>query len=119
MFPEHFVPHLDVVEGVGAGDIAHEHCAVGVFEISGDQAAVALLSSSVPHLHSVVAASARHVFHVEIYAYCGLGQQPGTLWVSSKLLRMARSMIELFPTPWSPRNTTRTLMLLRLVFDDC
>ena len=83
VLPEHFVPHLNVQQRVGACHIVDEDCAVGVFEIGGDEAAVALLSGGVPHLHSVVVAAAHHILNVEIDAHCWLGGEGATLWVSS------------------------------------
>ena len=65
---EHFMPHLDVKEGVCTRDIVHKDCAVGVFKIGRDQAPITLLSSSVPHLHTVCLATSNHILDVEIDA---------------------------------------------------
>jgi hypothetical protein len=45
-------------------------CAVGIFEVGGDEASVAFLSGCVPHLESEVTAVAVEVFDVEVDADC-------------------------------------------------
>lgn len=68
MLDEEFLPAADAVERGGFGDIEDEDDAVGVLEVGGDEAAVALLSGSVPHLQSEVLPVLDHVSDVEVDA---------------------------------------------------
>lgn len=118
MFFEELVPEGDVLKGILFGDIADKHCELCIFEVGGDETAVSFLSCGVPHLQSVVVPVFCDVFDVEVDSYRCLCGQADTLWVYSYLLVVYRSIIELLPTPWSPRNTMRIFSLFRLVFDD-
>lgn len=68
MLAEELLPHLYVVEGGLAGDVVDKDDALCIFEVGGDEAAVALLACSVPHLQAVDLPSAGEVSDVEVDA---------------------------------------------------
>lgn len=86
MLEEQLLPTADPVVSRRLGDIEDMDHTMGVFEIGWDQTAVALLTSGVPHLESVVLAVPVEIFDVEVDADCVLTGKAGTLWASSKRL---------------------------------
>ena len=79
---------------------------MGILEVGGNETSVALLACSVPHLQPIQVGVLCDVLDVEVDADSGLGSKWTTLWVSSKWSVVYFSMMEVLPTPWSPRKTT-------------
>jgi hypothetical protein len=79
VFFEQFVPQGDVLQGVLLGDIADKHCELCIFEVGGDETAIAFLPCGVPHLQAVVVPVFCDVFDVEVDSYRCLCGKAGTL----------------------------------------
>lgn len=107
---EHVVPRLEVAESGFLRNIVDHNCTVGVFHVVRDEAAEALLPCGVPQLDAVLLAVPRYVLDVEIDAHSRLHDGKDTLSPSSKRSLIYFSMMEDFPTLWSPRK-----MILYLV----
>jgi hypothetical protein len=99
-------PDAEVVEAFAAGDVVDEKDGVGVAEVAGDETFEAFLASSVPELEADGALVDDDVFGDEVDAYGGLHILTRTLCMLSNSFLMNRLIIELFPTAWSPTNTT-------------
>ena len=118
MLLEKLLPHLDIFQWIVASDIIYKNDALCIFKIGWNEATISLLSSRIPHLQSIYLSISGDISHIEIYSNSWLDQVLLTLWDYSYLLVVYRSIIELFPTPWSPKNTIRNLVQFLFVFED-
>lgn len=72
MLGEEVMPRVESLQGFEAGQIKDQDDAMCIFEVGGDEASIALLAGSVPHLQAVEVAIFGDIFNVEVDADCGL-----------------------------------------------
>lgn len=78
---------------------------MGVLQVARDETSEAFLSCGVPELQTVGLVAVDKVLNEKIDADGGLDVAACTLYDSSYRLLMNRSIMDVFPTCWSPSNT--------------
>lgn len=79
MFDEQLLPIFYVFQGGGLRYIINEDHGMSVFEVGWDEAAIALLSSCVPHLQPIDVPVSGEVSYIEIDSNCGLNHGKDTV----------------------------------------
>lgn len=95
--------------------IVYQKGCTRILEISWHKALILLLTSGVPKLKTVRPLLKRDISRQEIDSYCRLNKTLHTVVLISNSSLTKRSMIEVLPTPESPRNTSLNLVSQRLV----
>lgn len=102
------------------GHIEYKYTTNCVLQIGGDDTFEFLLTCSVPQLESTTTTFIFDIFAHEIYANRWLDNTENTLKKSSNRLLANFSMIQVFPTPLSPKNMILCVFLpsLELLEED-
>lgn len=79
MLFEQFMPHSDILKRTLLRNIINEDCKLCIFEVCGDQTAISLLPSRIPHLQTVALAVLGDILHIKIDADCCLNEPVLTL----------------------------------------
>lgn len=115
---EHLVPNLQVLKWAFLGDVIDHHCAIGIFHVVWNETAESFLSRGVPQLYAELSSVSSDVFDVEIDADSRLHRVALTFKPSSKRSFMYFSMIDDFPTDWSPKKMILYFVLPPPTVDD-
>lgn len=115
---EHLVPNLQVLKRAFLGDVIDHHRAIGVLHVVRNETAESLLPRGVPQLNAELPPISSDVFDVEIDADSRLHRVALTFKPSSKRSLMYFSMIEDFPTDWSPKKMILYFVLPPPTVDD-
>lgn len=102
------MPTFYIFQSGWLGYIINENYTMCIFKISWNQTSISLLSGSIPHLKPEVLSIFWNIFYIKINSYSCLFNhyEIDTLYPYSNLLLVYLSIIDVLPTPWSPRNTT-------------
>lgn len=115
ILPVQLYPILQILQAFPPRYIIHKNRSIGIPEIGRHQALILLLSCCVPKLQAKGGTIDRKVPGEEIDANCRLNVDDVTLLLESNSSLMNRSMIDVLPTPISPRKTNLNFVSQRLV----
>ena len=118
MLEKQFVPLPDGIKGWSLVYLKDMNNTMCILEVGRNQTPVSLLSSCVPHLQSVVLPVPTEILDIEIDSNGVLRLDESTLWFSSYKLVVYLSIILVFPTPVSPKNTNLNFVVFLLLFDE-
>ena len=89
----------------GTGYVEDDDGGAGIFNVGGDEGVEALLSRSVPQLHTQTLVLDVDGLGDEVHPHCRLHIHRPTCSLPVKLSKINRFMIDVLPTDWSPSST--------------
>ena len=111
-FPNKIQPTIQIIKWCSQTQIQNYHTCVCIFDIWWDKCSKSFLPGCIPQLQSKCLSFNLHSFCDKVNTDRWLSKYPNTFAVNSKESWIKRDMIEVFPTFWSPTNTTLNLLSL-------